>query len=62
MNYISTRGNSQKVSASVAILNGMVPKGGLYLPDEIPHFTLDELKEKRPLFSFLNFAFSSSDM
>lgn len=46
MNYISTRGNSQKVSASVAILNGMVPKGGLYLPDEIPHFTLDELKEK----------------
>lgn len=46
MNYISTRGNSEKVSASRAILNGMVSGGGLYLPDTIPTFTLETLKEK----------------
>lgn len=46
MNYISTRGNSEKVSASQAILNGMVSGGGLYLPDSIPKINLDQLKEK----------------
>lgn len=46
MNYISTRGNSEKVSASRAILNGMVTGGGLYLPDEIPRLSQADLKEK----------------
>jgi len=38
MNYISTRGNSVPVSAATAIKNGMVPGGGLYVPESIPSF------------------------
>lgn len=37
--YISTRGNYPPVSASAAIKVGMVPAGGLFVPDEIPVFT-----------------------
>ncbi len=36
MKYISTRNNAEGVSASEAIVKGMVPQGGLYVPDEIP--------------------------
>lgn len=36
MLYISTRGNHEPVSASRAILLGMVPSGGLFVPDSIP--------------------------
>ncbi len=38
MKYISTRGNSLPVSAGAAIKNGMVPGGGLYVPQSIPAF------------------------
>ncbi len=34
--YISTRNNSDKVKASQAIKTGMVPQGGLYVPENIP--------------------------
>ncbi|ADL12627.1 threonine synthase [Acetohalobium arabaticum] len=36
MKYISTRGNYDKVDASEAIRLGMVPTGGLFVPEEIP--------------------------
>lgn len=36
MRYISTRGNSPSVSAAEAITLGMVPEGGLFLPQEFP--------------------------
>ena len=36
MNFISTRGNSPAVSASAAILRGLAPDGGLYVPETIP--------------------------
>ncbi|MDO4281395.1 MAG: threonine synthase [Peptococcaceae bacterium] len=36
MKYISTRDNSQSVSAAEAIVRGMVPEGGLYVPESIP--------------------------
>jgi threonine synthase len=36
MNYISTRNNHQPVSASNAIALGMVPDGGLFVPERIP--------------------------
>ncbi len=36
MKYISTRGNAPEVSASQAILQGLAPDGGLYIPKEIP--------------------------
>ncbi len=36
MQYISTRGNSNAVPSAQAIKNGMVPQGGLYVPETIP--------------------------
>ena len=45
MYYLSTRGDSEKVSASQAILRGLAPDGGLYVPESIPALekSLDEL-------------------
>lgn len=40
MRYISTRDNAESVQAAEAIVRGMVPQGGLYVPQEIPK--LDE--------------------
>lgn len=34
--YKSTRGNAETVTASKAILTGLSPDGGLYVPIEIP--------------------------
>ena len=39
MNYISTRGYDRKYKASEAIIQGIAPDGGLFVPDEIPHLT-----------------------
>jgi len=36
MHYISTRNNNEPVSASNAIALGMVPEGGLFVPERIP--------------------------
>lgn len=36
MNYISTRGNYKKVSSAEAIKTGMVPEGGLFVPEKFP--------------------------
>jgi threonine synthase len=36
MNYISTRGNHPAISAGAAINAGMVPDGGLFIPESIP--------------------------
>jgi threonine synthase len=36
MQYISTRGNHPPVSSSTAISLGMVPQGGLFVPESIP--------------------------
>ncbi|MBI5135384.1 threonine synthase [Candidatus Uhrbacteria bacterium] len=37
MNYQSTNGSSPAVSLQQAVLNGLAPDGGLYMPSEIPH-------------------------
>ena len=38
MQYHSTRGLSPKVDSAQAVLNGLAPDGGLYLPAQIPAF------------------------
>ncbi len=38
--YKSTRNSEQKVTASEAILQGLAPDGGLYVPETMPEFTL----------------------
>ena len=43
MKYISTRGNYEAVTASQAIVLGMVPNGGLFVPEEIPAMSSEEL-------------------
>lgn len=43
MKYISTRGNSKPVQASEAIVRGMVPQGGLYLPESIPVLSSEDM-------------------
>ena len=36
INYVSTRGDKEKVTASKAILKGIAPDGGLYVPESFP--------------------------
>ncbi len=47
MEYVSTRNSNEKVSPSMAILNGLSPEGGLYVPSEIPRLDvpMNELKD-----------------
>ncbi|MGE5390056.1 MAG: threonine synthase [Deltaproteobacteria bacterium] len=44
MQYQSTRGRSGSVSAAQAIVKGIAPDGGLFLPDHIPHLTVEDIK------------------
>lgn len=44
MQFFSTRDKSVKISASKAIITGIAPDGGLYVPCEFPKLTLDEIK------------------
>ena len=39
MQYHSTRGFSEKIDSAQAVLNGLAPDGGLYLPLELPDFS-----------------------
>lgn len=45
MNYVSTRGLKENTTSAQAIKKGIAPDGGLYMPDELPKITLDEIKE-----------------
>lgn len=47
MKYISTRGNFNKVEAAEAIRTGMVPTGGLFVPESIPEFNLEQINEMK---------------
>ena len=41
--YISTRGNFPPVSVAAAVKTGMVPAGGIFLPETTPVFTKEQL-------------------
>lgn len=43
MHYSSTRGQSDQVSAAEAILKGLAPDGGLYVPESFPLLSLSDL-------------------
>src|SRR5512142_1113371 len=45
----STRHRSPQVTFREALLRGLAPDGGLYMPIEWPSVTLDDLREWRPL-------------
>lgn len=42
--YVSTRGNSDLVSASQGIAMGMVPGGGLFVPSVLPKLTIAQMQ------------------
>ena len=48
INYSSTRGGENNVTASMAILKGLAADGGLFMPDHIPALdcSLEELSHK----------------
>ncbi|HIU16076.1 MAG TPA: threonine synthase [Candidatus Ventricola intestinavium] len=48
MQMLSTRG-AGAVSPSAAILRGLAPDGGLYVPARFPHFTPEEISALAPL-------------
>ncbi len=43
MNYTSTRDNSRRVTAQEAIVQGISPEGGLFVPTEMPSLTGEDL-------------------
>lgn len=43
MRFVSTRGQAPAVSASEAILQGLAPDGGLYVPEYFPYIPLQQL-------------------
>ena len=49
MNYTCTRDNSISISASKAILAGISPDGGLFLPEEFPKVSLDDIAKMRSM-------------
>ena len=42
MKFISTRGDSPSISASTAIITGLAPDGGLYVPMSFPKIEISE--------------------
>ena len=45
MQYLSTRDSGRQVSAAAAIVRGLSPDGGLFLPERIPPLTADNLRQ-----------------
>ncbi|MDA3939900.1 MAG: threonine synthase [Spirochaetia bacterium] len=45
MEFISTRGKSPAVSASVAIRTGLAPDGGLYVPKSFPNIEISQVQD-----------------
>ena len=49
MQYQSTRDKSVRVSSAYAIKNGLAADGGLYVPEQIPQLSLEEIAALAPL-------------
>ncbi len=49
MKFVSTRGESPALPFSEAILQGLAPDGGLYVPERWPEIDADALDPQRPL-------------
>ncbi|MBQ5812669.1 MAG: threonine synthase, partial [Clostridia bacterium] len=49
MRFVSTRNSALTATAAEAIMEGLAPDGGLYIPDSIPHFSLAEIENMKEL-------------
>ena len=45
MNFISTRGHAPKLNFEQAVLTGLAEDGGLYVPDELPTFSKQQIAD-----------------
>ncbi len=43
MQYISTRSGNKGVSGAAAIISGLAPDGGLFMPESLPHWAPEEI-------------------
>ncbi|MDI9246138.1 threonine synthase [Marinobacter sp. CHS3-4] len=57
MRYISTRGEAPSVGFEDVLLTGLAPDGGLYVPESLPQFSLEEIRSWRGL-SYSELAFN----
>ena len=56
MRYISTRGQAPALSFEEVVLTGMAADGGLYVPEDFPHLSADDLADMAGL-SYAEIAF-----
>ena len=49
MKYISTRGYEEKFTAQEAIIKGIAPDGGLFVPESIPQLTEDDIEQMKTM-------------
>ena len=55
MNYISTRNNQINFSSEQALNYGLAPDGGLFIPRELPNFSLGDIKNlKNADYNYIN--------
>ncbi|OEY66892.1 threonine synthase [Marinobacter sp. X15-166B] len=57
MRYISTRGQAPALGFEDVLLTGLAPDGGLYVPESLPHFSIEEIRSWRGL-SYSELAFN----
>ena len=49
MKYVSTRGKAPKLSFEDAVIAGLASDGGLYVPESIPEFSVQEIADMADL-------------
>ncbi|MEK9712706.1 MAG: threonine synthase [Thalassolituus sp.] len=49
MKYISTRGNAPELTFEDVLLTGLASDGGLYVPKDVPQYSLEEIESWRDL-------------
>lgn len=49
MKYVSTRGQAPALNFEEVLLTGLAPDGGLYVPDSLPHYSVEEIAGWREL-------------
>jgi len=61
LRYVSNRGGGDAVDIETAILNGYAPDGGLYVPEQLPQVSLEQLKKWKD-YSYRALAFEISSL
>lgn len=57
MKYVSTRGKSEALGFNDVVISGLAPDGGLYCPESLPKFSIEEIRSWKNL-SYSDLAFN----